>query len=289
MKIINSGPSESVILPNRLGASLLNYIDLHNHILPAIDDGPRSMAQSVALARPLVSAGFDTVVATPHTCEGRPEPAVILENLRGLQDELNRLEIPLKVLPGSEQHIEPKTLELLKAGKILTLNHTRYLLLELPMFQPLPLYTEELIFSLATNGYIPVIPHPERTRDLLEDPGLVYSLHKAGALYQVTWGALTGMLGPPSRQLAYAMLEAKLAHLFSTDAHDVDSHLLGLEQAASALEDSLGPGSAETFLSARPRALLTDKKLDLPAASEIKITSRLKTPFIDKLRRSLGH
>lgn len=267
----------------------MNYVDLHNHILPAIDDGPGTMDQSVALARALVSAGFDTVVATPHTCEGHPDPAVILDNLRGLQDELNRREVPLKVLPGAEQHIEPKTLELLKAGKILTLNNSRYLLLELPMFQPLPVYTEELIFSLTANGYFPVIPHPERTRDLLEDPSLIYRLHQAGALYQVTWGALTGMLGAPSRQVAHAMLEANLAHLFSTDAHDADSHLLGLEQAAAALEESLGPGAAETFLSARPRALLADQSLDLPAASELKITSKIKTPFIDMLRRSLGH
>ena len=267
----------------------MNYVDLHNHILPAIDDGPRTMAQSVDLARALVSAGFDTVVATPHTNEGQPDPAVILEKLRGLQDELNRREIPLQVLPGAEQHIEPKTLELLKAGKILTLNNSCYLLLELPMFQPLPVYTEELIFNLTANGYFPVIPHPERTRDLLEDPSLIYRLHQAGALYQVTWGALTGMLGAPSRQVAYAMLEANLAHLFSTDAHDADSHLLGLDQAAAALEDSLGPGSSETFLSARPRALLADQKLDLPAASALKITSKIKTPFLDKLRRSLGH
>ncbi len=267
----------------------MHYIDLHNHILPAIDDGPRTMEQSVDLARALVSVGFNTVVATPHTCEGKPAPAVILKRLNRLQAELDHRSIALKVLPGAEQHIEPYTLELLREGKILTLNNTRYLLLELPMFQPLPAYTEKLIYSLTAEGYCPVIPHPERTLDLQSDYRLIYRLHKAGAIYQVTWGALTGLLGPAVRKTAYTMLEANLCHLFSTDAHDADSPLLGINKAAAVLEDYLGPGSAQTLLIKRPRALLADQELDLPVAAKPKKSAKKKYPLL-KMRRSItGH
>ncbi len=267
----------------------MNYIDLHNHILPAIDDGPRTMEQSVDLARALVSAGFNTVVATPHTCEGKPAPAVILKRLNRLQAELERRSIALKVLPGAEQHIEPYTLELLREGKILTLNNTRYLLLELPMFQPLPAYTEKLIYSLTAEGYLPVIPHPERTLDLQRDYSLIYRLHKAGAIYQVTWGALTGLLGPAVRKIARVMLEANLAHLFSTDAHDADSPLLGINKAAAVLEEYLGPGSAKNFLITRPQVLLADQALDLPAANKLAVNGKRKPPLFSKLRRTMGH
>lgn len=240
------------------------YIDLHNHILPGIDDGPLTMSEAVLLARALVAVGYETVVATPHSCEGRPAPALILERLQELQEELSRLEIPLKLLPGAEQHIEPETLARLQHKEMLTLNHSRYLLLELPMLQPLPPYTEELIFSLVNAGYRPVIPHPERTRDLQNNFKLLYRLHLLGAIYQVTWGALTGWLGLTVQKTARAMLKANLVHLLATDAHNAASRLLSVDKAAAYLERKLGPHSAELMLTTRPHLLISNESLDLP-------------------------
>ena len=217
--------------------NLGNYIDLHSHILPAIDDGPQTMEESVSLARAYVASGYGYVVATPHAGGGRPTPEEIITRLKELQQQLIKNNIPLKILPGAEQHIEPHTLELLKEKKLLTLNGTRYFLLELPFFQPLPPYTEELIFNLTTSGYIPVIPHPERISALLQDPKLIFHLHQAGALFQVTWGALTGLLGPDARSLVLAMFRANLAHFFATDAHHAETRLLNSARAVRVLEE----------------------------------------------------
>lgn len=265
------------------------YIDLHNHILPAIDDGPQTMTEAVSLARDFVAAGYDTIVATPHTSAGAPAPAAIHKRLHELQGELDRLNIPLKLLPGAEQLIEPDTLERLRQGEILTLNNTRYLLLELPFFQPLPPYTEQLLFTLAANGYRPVIPHPERVSELQKDFQLIDRLHKAGAIYQVTWGALTGSLGSIIRLTARAMLSANLAHLFSTDAHSSESHLLPIDPAVAYLEAQKGPGSAELMLSTRPRRLLADQGLDLPVPQALAAGPKNKIPFLARLRRTIGH
>jgi len=246
---------------------LSKFVDLHNHILPGIDDGPATMKEALQLARALVRAGFDTVVATPHTFEGNPSPALIIERLSDLQNELNRLKIPLKLLPGAEQHIEPTTLERLEKDEIMTLNKTSYLLLELPMLQPLPVYTDELLFNLVSHGYRPVIPHPERTRELQRNTELLLRLHKAGAIFQLTWGALVGSLGKVAQKTAHAMLSLNLAHLFSTDAHSVSANISAAGKAAAYLENLLGTGTAEIYLSARPRRLLSNQAfdLDLPA------------------------
>ncbi len=265
------------------------YIDLHNHILPAIDDGPQTMTEAVSLARDFVAAGYDTVVATPHTSEGNPAPEVILARLRELQSKLDYLSIPLKILPGAEQHIGPDTFERLQKGEILTLNNTRYLLLELPFFQALPPYTDQLLFTLKTNGYHPVIPHPERVIALQKDFQLFYRLHKAGAIYQVTWGALTGLLGTPARLTAGAMLAANLAHLFSTDVHSADSPLLPVDEAAACFEKQNGPGSAELMLSTRPRQLLADQILELPAPKALATGPNNKNSLMARLRRTIGH
>lgn len=241
-----------------------NYIDLHNHLLPGIDDGPRTMNEAVMLARALVKVGYDTVVATPHTFEGKPTPALIMDRLEELQGELDRHSIPLKLLPGAEQHIEPAVLDRLERGEILTLNKSQYLLLELPMLQPMPVYTEDTIFELTACGYRPIIPHPERVNVLQGDPKLLYRLYQAGAIFQVTWGALTGHLGTEAEKTASFMVKNNLAHLFSTDAHNFSTRLLAVDQAVACLEKLLGPGSDQIYLSARPRLLLNDQPLELP-------------------------
>ena len=264
------------------------YIDIHSHILPAIDDGPRTLGESVEMARSYVRAGFDTVVATPHSSEGDPAPSLIMDRLYELKGELERKKITLNILPGAEQHIEPATLERLQKGEILTLNQTRYFLLELPFFQALPPYTEELLFNLAASGYRPVIPHPERVVELQKDPGLVYRLHRAGALFQVTWGALNGCLGTTAGQFVRTMLDCNLAHFFATDAHSPNTHLLKIDEAISALDNKAGSGSAEQMLSARPRVLLADGELDLPPAREPGPHSSGKPPLIARFRRRIG-
>jgi protein-tyrosine phosphatase len=241
-----------------------NYIDLHTHILPDIDDGPRTLNESVMLAEAFVAAGYETVVATPHTLNGRPTPAQIMARLDELQNELDRKKIPLKLLPGSEQHIETNIPNLLAKEKIVTLNQTHYLLLELPMQGRLPLYTEQLLFALVARGYRPVIPHPERVEELQKNPQLLHRLYKAGAIFQVTWGALTGRIGPAAQKLAHDMLAADLVHLFSTDAHNFTQRLLAIDEAAARLEELQGPGAAELYLTTRPRQLLANKTLDLP-------------------------
>jgi len=241
------------------------------------------MNESVMQARALVAAGYGTVVATPHSFGGNPAPSLILGRLKELQEELDRLAIPLKILPGAEQHIEPQTLKRLQEGEILTLNNSRYLLLELPMLQPLPPYTEQLIFDLVVHGYRPVIPHPERTLDLQKNPQLLHRLWQAGALFQLTWGALTGQLGPDCARAANLMLEHNLAHLFSTDAHNFASRLLLVEKSAASLDEKLGPGSATLMLHTRPLQLISNQILDLPPAlpSQVAGPRKKKRSFLN--------
>jgi protein-tyrosine phosphatase len=264
---------------------MTTYIDLHNHILPGIDDGPRTMNESVMLARAMVSVGYETVAVTPHSFEGRPTPALILERLADLQFELDRLNVPLKLLPGAEQHIEPALLERLEAGEILTLNRSRYLLLELPMLQQLPVYTEQLLFSLVANGYRPIIPHPERTVELQRNYDLIIRLHKVGAIFQVTWSALIGWIGSAAQKTARDMLSADMAHIFATDAHNAASRLLTINKASACLEAVKGPGAAEMMLTTRPRLVISDQDLDLSAPKPLAAGVKSKFSFSKKARR----
>jgi protein-tyrosine phosphatase len=261
------------------------YIDLHNHILHDIDDGPRSLKEAVMLARAMVSAGYATVAATPHACEGKPTPEEITRRISELQEELNHQSIPLKILPGSEQHIEPQTAIRLDRGEILTLNGSRYPLLELPFFQPLPLYLLPMLHNLKNQGYQAIIAHPERVSALQKDPQLLYTLYQAGAIYQVTWGALTGRLGPEAEKIAHLMLEAGLAHLFATDAHNFATRLMEVKKSADRLEELTTPGTAELYLITRPTAIINNEPLNLPTATPLPTRNTSKfTNLISRLK-----
>src|SRR5947209_162272 len=146
-------------------------IDTHLHILPGVDDGPDTLQEALALARALVQEGVHTAVATPHYNDEFPLYAAdeIAERVNELQQALDHKNIPLRLLPGHEVLIKPGLLEDIQAGRVATLNGSRYLLLEFWNDVWIP-QTERVIFELMASGIVPVVAHPERYRAIQQDP-----------------------------------------------------------------------------------------------------------------------
>ena len=103
-------------------------IDLHSHILPELDDGSDSLAESLAMARMAVDSGVTAMVATPHCAFDRRDE--VLESWKLLSQALKETRIPLKLYPGMEIFGTDETVRLLREGKLLTLNGSRYPLVE---------------------------------------------------------------------------------------------------------------------------------------------------------------
>src|SRR5712692_10667308 len=138
-------------------------IDTHLHILPGVDDGPETIQESLALAQALVHEGIHSAIVTPHYNDEFPQRSAveIQERVNELQQELEHYNIPLRLLVGHEALIKPGLVEDIQAGRLATLNHSRYLLLELWYSTWLP-DTERVIFELRAHGIIPIIAHAER-------------------------------------------------------------------------------------------------------------------------------
>ena len=262
------------------------FIDLHNHLLPATDDGPADLKEALNLARELSAKGYRKVAVTPHAKSGQPDVAVIKKKVNALQKTLDEKKIPLTLYPGAEQHIEPETAALLEKGYLMSLNKSRYLLLELPMFQPLPPYTWPVLARLDHLGYIPIIPHPERVAALQMNHRLLYQLYEAGALFQVTWTALSGLLGPAASKTVRFMLKANLIHLLATDAHHSQSRLLALDKAYSFLEKTLGKSAVTDYLITRPQQVLADQALNLSPPLSARNTDPRRVPLLARLFRA---
>lgn len=216
-------------------------IDIHCHILPSIDDGAAHDAESIKMAREAVRQGIDTIIATPHHIKGRydTDRNTVREAVRRLNKRLNNEGIALTVLPGQEIRISGEMLRDLKGGALIPLHDTKYVLAEFPA-DHVPAYAERLFYELQLNGYVPVIAHPERNREIRENPSVLYSLVKKGAAAQVTAGCVAGAFGRKAKSFSLQLIEANLIHFLASDAHNLRTRHFCYQEALGVLEKEAG-------------------------------------------------
>ncbi len=224
-------------------------VDLHCHILPGIDDGPQNLVEFIEMANTAVSEGITTVFATPHHLNGQYEnqKEKILAYVAKCNLLLQKHEISLKISPGQELRIHCQLFESLESDEVLTLdNKGKYLLLELP-FSEVPIYTNDTIYELLLKGITPIIVHPERNRELIENNDLLFELVQNGALTQLTAGSIIGRFGKKVKSFSQKIIEHNLAHFIATDAHNTSSRRFFLQEAYDSITEQYGIGSTFYF------------------------------------------
>ena len=189
-------------------------IDIHCHILPGIDDGPKHIDESLEMAKIASRDGITTIVATPHIKEPLYPSEDIGIKVAALNDLLTEKGIPLSVLQGADVS-SSVDVSLLHAY---TINRTRYILIEFPHLY-LPGNAKDIIFRLMMHGYRPIITHPERNLSILGNPKLFFELLDTGLLVQITADSLTGAFGLDIRECASYFLKKGIVHFIATDAH----------------------------------------------------------------------
>ena len=216
-------------------------IDIHSHILPGIDDGAQTIEDSIKMAKTAVNEGITSIIATPHHKNNQFNnlKSSILTKVNELNTVLKQENIPLTVLPGQEVRIYGEVVEDFYKGDILTLNHTKYLFIEFPS-SSVPRYAERLLYELQTEGIIPIIVHPERNKELLEKPELLYQLVKNGALTQVTASSLVGYFGKNVKKFSEQLIEHNLTHFLASDAHNIHNRTFKIDEALDMIEKTFG-------------------------------------------------
>jgi protein-tyrosine phosphatase len=196
-------------------------IDIHTHVLPGADDGARDDAAALAMLRAAELDGIGTVVATPHAHHVQPETITArVEHLNQLACEEG---IDVRVLPGSEVRIGADLVERFEAGKLLTLNGTRYLLLELYLSQEWAFeVVESVIDRLRAADLQPVLAHAERYPFVQREPGVLHTLLDRRVPVQINAAALTGYHGDGAQAAAETLLREGLAQIIASDAHNAE-------------------------------------------------------------------
>ena len=238
-------------------------IDLHAHILPALDDGPADLDASAEMAAAAVAAGTRVMAATSHVNRGFGLRAAQLAAARALVAERLAADgIALEVVQGGE--VSLARLGDLEEGELraLTLGDSRWLLLECPLSPAAP-SMEPAVATLRRRGFGVLLGHPERSPGYMRGPEPLARLLAMGALAQVTSGSFAGDFGDTVARAAFTMLERGHAHVLASDGHGPHHRSPDLRRALVAFERRYGAESAraqfEWMAASAPGALLADE------------------------------
>lgn len=235
-------------------------IDTHLHLLPDIDDGPETMEETLALAQSLVREGVREAIATPHyNDEYRQCPvAEVRARVHEVQMALACANIPLQLFAGHEVLIKPGLVQDVQAGRVATLNGSRYLLLELWANEWIP-ETERVLFTLRASGITPIIAHPERYRAIQQDVTRLAKLVQQGILTQVTLGSLLGMQGNTARRTAETLLKKGLVHLLASDAHGLHKRPACIDEGMRQATKLAGMVWVQQMIETGPAAIVQNR------------------------------
>ncbi|MGO8748536.1 MAG: tyrosine-protein phosphatase [Thermoguttaceae bacterium] len=228
-------------------------VDIHCHLLPGIDDGPPEWSVSLETARALVAQGVSSAIVTPHQLGAYPNNRgeTIRQRTAELQDRLASEDVPLRVLPGAEIHIEATLLPRLASGQLLTLaDRGRHVLVEMPEAVFLP--PGRLVAELKAAGMVVVLAHPERNRGAMGQPELLAAAVRDGCLLQVTAGSLSGLFGNRVQAFAESLVRRGLVRFVASDAHGPQGRASALRPAYLRVVQWIGEKAAGELFSADP-------------------------------------
>lgn len=192
--------------------------DIHCHLVPAVDDGSRSLDETRQLIEAMHSIGIQRIITTPHIYRRYPhnDSSTLQQELERLLPDLSDLDVPLML--GAEYMLD-EGFEAHLAKPLLTLGTSKYLLVE-TSFVGAPLDLFRLIQQVISAGAIPMLAHPERY--LYMDDRMYDQLRGAGCAFQLNLFSLTGMYGEQVQRRAQQLLERGVYSFVGTDTHRIE-------------------------------------------------------------------
>lgn len=208
-------------------------VDMHSHLIPGIDDGSKSMEESIALIQRLYDFGLRKIITTPHIMSEyyKNTPEIIKMGLEDLRESVKNEGIDIEIEAAAEYYLDEIFLEKIKDGEEVLTFGENYILVETGFINK-PQMLLETLFQLEMSGYKPVFAHPERYQYLMNDKKFLEDLVDRSLLFQINMLSFTGFYSKPVKDFAEMLLERNLIRFLGTDCHN-PRYLDGLEQLSA--------------------------------------------------------
>lgn len=246
-------------------------LDIHNHILPGVDDGAASLDVSIAMLDAAFALGVRTIVATPHLTEPLSDSYAASIQAAFEQVEPHASARGIALERGFEVRLSPDLPRRLRAGEPVTLAGSRAVLVDLPFVDDWPLYADDTLFAIQSSGYQPVLAHPERYPRIQQRPQLAREIAARGVPLQVNIASLTGIFGRRAKRAAEVLLKSGAVHLVGTDAHSAGHRMAATPGGLERLRELVGEGGVRRLTTEHPAALLNGDPL--PATVTLSTTA----------------
>jgi protein-tyrosine phosphatase len=229
-------------------------IDIHSHILPGLDDGARTLEDSVAMVRMAAAAGTTDIVATPHANQDFAfDPRVVERKIGELQAAAG--DEP-RIHYGCDLHLMPENIdEALHAREKYSINHQGYQLVEFSDFF-IPRNTDEILASFMHAHLRPIVTHPERNQLLQNRLDDLEAWVAQGVLLQITGGSFLGQFGRTAKRVSDELMGRGLVHFVASDAHDLKWRTTALGGAYGYIARNFGEEAAVRVFEENPRAAI---------------------------------
>lgn len=249
----------------------MNFVDIHTHIIPGIDDGPKTIDEVLEMVRIAYNGGTRQMIATPHMFL---DPYNNMDLLK-INDSFARTIFKLRESSespqfgflkemmfylGSENYVSLEFLEALDKHCVVTLNGSRYLLIEFPPF----LIPEKLIIVLNRIfqiGLVPVIAHAERNLSVQEKPELIRRFFEMGCVVQINADSILGAAGSRVRKTSTSLLIKGFVHVIASDGHRASVRPPQLKGAFCVLQQKFPEEKLLTWMAENPKLILRNKSL----------------------------
>ena len=238
------------------------FIDVHSHILPALDDGARDMKKTREMLQIAYEEGIREIIATPHFFASRKSASAdqIRETIARVEEEMEGWGFSIKLYSGNEIYYRSEVAELLEAGEIVTLADSQYVLVE---FDPMAEYSylRDGILKLDSYGYIPILAHTERYECLFEKKERLQRVKDHGGLIQVNASSFQGGIFDEMGKRARYIMKTGLLDFVGTDSHSTGKRSPRIKETASYLHKKLGRKRAEEILVKNPQAVIQNLRI----------------------------
>jgi protein-tyrosine phosphatase len=238
-----------------------SFVDIHSHVLYGLDDGAKTLEQSVSMLEMAASGGTTDIVGTPHSdLQYKFQPELIAERVRELSAAVNG---KIRIHHGCDFHLHYENIQdCLQNPTRYTINHKRFLLVEFADHQ-VPSSTEEVFSRMLRLDITPVITHPERNQLLRQRIDQMANWVRNGCLVQVTAQSFLERFGKQARQSADELMERRMVHFIASDAHDTVDRTPLLGEAFAYVVDRYGAAVAQAVFNDHPRAALAGAFLEV--------------------------